>query len=166
MPLDVASPCASPCGLSNNVWQKRKKRKNSVYIRKDISARLPTISLPKHFERFFIKLNLCEKKIFRCCSYNFAKCNVSSPLNIVGRTLNKHMPSKDIFELLETLIYRWMKWPRLNFVKHIHNLQKLVKDRICYKNCSNFTRTDLILINFPKLFQYTQTTEVYQTFIS
>ena len=32
-------------------------------MRKDIPARLITISLPKYFERFFIKLKLCQKKM-------------------------------------------------------------------------------------------------------
>ena len=32
-------------------------------MRKDIPARWITISLPNYFERFFIKLKLCQKKI-------------------------------------------------------------------------------------------------------
>lgn len=97
-PLHVPLHVASPITFDRNV----RRGRTLLYIREDISARLLTISLPKHFERFFIKLNLCEKKIFRCCSLNSAKCNVSS--RIFGRTVNKHMPSNEIFELLETLI--------------------------------------------------------------
>ena len=41
----------------------------------------------------------------------------------------------------------------------IYNLQNLVKDPTCYKNPSKLTCINLILTNFPKSFQYTQTTE-------
>ena len=40
-----------------------------------------------------------------------------------------------------------------------HNLQNLVKDSICFKNPSKGTCIDLILTNFPKSFQRTQTIE-------
>ena len=39
------------------------------------------------------------------------------------------------------------------------NLQNLVKDPSCYKNPSKSTCINLILTNFPKSFQYTQTSE-------
>ena len=50
-----------------------------------------------------------------------------------------------------------MKWPCLSFVKH--NLQNLVKDPKCWKSPSKRTCIDLILTNFPKLFQHIQTIE-------
>ena len=40
-----------------------------------------------------------------------------------------------------------------------YNLQNLVKDSKCYENPSKPTCFDLILINFPKSFQHTQTIE-------
>ena len=40
-----------------------------------------------------------------------------------------------------------------------YNLQNLVKDHTCYKNPSKPTCIDLILTNFPKSFQHTQTIE-------
>ena len=40
-----------------------------------------------------------------------------------------------------------------------YNLQNLVKDPTCYKNPSKPTCIDLILTNFPKSFQHTQTIE-------
>ena len=39
-----------------------------LYIREDIPVRLPTTSLPKDFEEFFVELNLRKKKILMCCS--------------------------------------------------------------------------------------------------
>ena len=46
-----------------------------LYIREDIPVRLPTTSLPKDFEEFFVELNLRKKKILMCCSYSHAKSN-------------------------------------------------------------------------------------------
>ena len=40
-----------------------------------------------------------------------------------------------------------------------YNLQNLVKDPRCYKNPFKLTCTDLILTNFSKSFQHTQTTD-------
>ena len=40
-----------------------------------------------------------------------------------------------------------------------YNLQNLVKDPTCYKSPSKPTCIDLILKNFPKSFQHTQTIE-------
>ena len=64
-----------------------------LYIRKDIPARLLTTSLHKDFEVFFVELNLREKKILMCCSYNYAKSNIPSHLSIVGRSLDIYMSS-------------------------------------------------------------------------
>ena len=41
-----------------------------------------------------------------------------------------------------------------------YNLQNLVRDPTCCKNSSKPTCIDLILTNFPKLFQLTQTIEI------
>ena len=40
-----------------------------------------------------------------------------------------------------------------------YNLQSLVKYPTCYKNPSKHTCIDIILTNFPKLFQHTKTIE-------
>ena len=118
-----------------------------LYVREDIPATLLKTSLPKDFEGFFVELNLRKKKILMCCSYNPAKNNLSSHISIVGRSLDRHMSSYIVLvigglnsEIIET-----------------YNLPNLVKDPACYKNPSKPICIDLILTNFPKSFQRTQT---------
>ena len=74
-----------------------------LYIREDIPARLLKTSLPKDFEGFFVELNLRKKKILMCCSYNPAKSNISSPLRIVGRSLDSYMSNYEIFLVIGDL---------------------------------------------------------------
>ena len=90
-----------------------------LYIREDIPARLLTTSLPEDFEGFFVELNLREKKILMCCSYNPAKSNISTHLSIVGRSLDSYMSSYDIFLVIGDLIQTLVKSPCLNFAKHV-----------------------------------------------
>ena len=80
-----------------------------MYIREDIPARLPTTSLPKDVEGFFVELNLREKKILMRCSYNPAKSNISSHLSIAGKSMGSYILVMIIFQLLETLIQKLVK---------------------------------------------------------
>ena len=129
-----------------------------LYIREDIPARLLKTSLPKDFEGFFVELNLRKKKILMCCSYNPAKSNISSHLSMVGRSLDSYMSSYDNFLVIGDLNSEISEMAMSEFCE-TYNLQNLVKDPTCYKNPSKPTCIDLILTNFPKSFQHTQTIE-------
>ena len=129
-----------------------------LYIREDIPARLPTTSLPKDVEGFFVELNLREKKILMRCSYNPAKSNISSHLSIAGRSLDSYMSSYCSFLVVGDLNSEISEMAMSQFCE-IYNLHNLVKDPTCYKNPSKPTCIDLILTNFPKSFQHTQTIE-------
>ena len=129
-----------------------------LYIRKDIPARLLTTSLPKDFEGFFVELNLRKEKILMCCSYNPAKSNISSHLKMVGRSLDSLISSYDNFLIIGDLNSEISEIAMSEF-SETYNLQNLVKDLTCYKNPSKATCIDLILTNFPKSFQHTQTIE-------
>ena len=63
-----------------------------------------------------------------------------------------------IFWLLEILIQKLGEMAMSEFCE-TYNLQNLVKDRTCYKNPFKPNCIDLILTNFPKSFQHTQTIE-------
>ena len=97
-----------------------------LYIRKYIPARLLKTSLPKDFEGFFIELNLRKKKILMCCSYNPAKCNISSHLSMVGRSLDSYMPSYDNFLVIGDLNSEISEMTTSEFCE-TYNLQNLVK---------------------------------------
>ena len=127
-----------------------------VYIWEDIPARLLTTSLPKDLEGFFVELNLCKKKRLTCCSYSPAKSNISSNRSIVRTSLDSFMSSYDNFLVTGDLNSEISETVMSEFCK-TYNLQNLVKDPTCYKNPSKPTCIDLILTNFPKSFQQTQT---------
>ena len=129
-----------------------------LYIREDIPTRLLTTSLPKNFEGFFVELSLCKKEILMCCSYNPAKSNISSHVSIVGRSLDSYMSSHGSFLVIGDLNSEISEMAMSEFCE-TYNLQNLVKDPTCYKNPSKPTCIDLILTNFPKSFQHTQTIE-------
>ena len=129
-----------------------------LYIREDIPDRLLKLSLPKDFEGFFVELNLRKNKTLMCCSYNPAKGNISSHLSIVGRSLDSYMSSYDNFSVIGDLNSEISEMAMSEFCE-TYNLQNLVKDPTCYKNPSKPTCIDLILKNFPKSFQHTQTIE-------
>ena len=129
-----------------------------LYIREDIPVRLLITSLPKDFEGFFIELNLRKKKILMCCSYNPARSDISSHVSIVGRSLDSYMSSYDNFLVTGDLNSEISEMAMSEFWETC-NLQNLVKDPTCYKNPSKPTFIDLILTNFPKSFQHTQTIE-------
>ena len=121
-------------------------------------SRLLTTSLPKNFERSLVELNLRKKKILMRCSYNPAMSNLSSRLSIVGRSLDSYMSSYDNFLVIGHLNSKISEMVMSEFCKTCH-LQNLVKDPTCYKNPSKPICIDLILTNFPKSFQHTQTIE-------
>ena len=93
-----------------------------------------------------------------CCSYNPAKSNISSHLSMVGRSLDSYMSSYDNFLVIGDLNSEISEMAMSEFCE-TYNLQNLVKDPTCYKNPSKPTCIDLILTNFPKSFQHTQTIE-------
>ena len=114
-----------------------------------------TTPLPKDFEGFFVELNLRKKKVLICCSYNPAKSNISPYLSIVGRSSDSYMSSYDNFLVIGDLNSEIA----MSEFCETYILQNLVKDPTCYKNPSKPTYIDIILTNFPKLFQHTQTIE-------
>ena len=93
-----------------------------------------------------------------CCSYNPANSNISYHLSIVGRPLDSYMSSYDNFLVIGDLNSEISEMAMSEFCE-TYNLQNLVKDPTCYKNPSKPTCIDLILTNFPKSFQHTQTIE-------
>ena len=93
-----------------------------------------------------------------CCSYNPAKSNISSHLSIVRRSLDSYMSSDDNFLVIGDLNSEISEMTMSEFCE-TYNLQNLVKGPTCYKRPSKPTCIDLILTNFPKLFQHTQTIE-------
>ena len=94
-----------------------------------------------------------------CCSYSPAKRNISARLIIVGRSLDSYMSSYDSFLFVGVLNSEISKMAMSKFCE-TYNLQNLVKDLTCYKNPSKpIFISDLILTNFPKSFQHTQTIE-------
>ena len=65
---------------------------------------MPTTSLPKDVEGFFVELNLREKKILMRCSYNPAKSNISSHLSIAGKSMgSSYMSCYDNFPVIGDL---------------------------------------------------------------
>lgn len=54
-------------------------------------------SLSKEFERLFVKLNFCEKKILLCCSYNEHEINIANHLDILGKILHIQMSKYNNF---------------------------------------------------------------------
>ena len=114
-----------------------------------------TTPLPKDFEGFFVELNLRKKKVLICCSYYPAKSNISPYLSIVGRSSDSYMSSYDNFLVIGDLNSEIA----MSEFCETYILQNLVKDPTCYKNPSKPTYIDLILTNFHKLFQHTQTIE-------
>ena len=126
-----------------------------LYIWEDIPARLLTTSLPIDYEEFSFELNLCKKKILMCCLYNPAKNNISSHLIIVGRSLDSYTSSYDNFLVIEDLNSEICEIVISEFCK-TYKLQNLVKELTYLKNPP--TCMDLILTNFPKLFQNSQRT--------
>ena len=115
-------------------------------------------ALPKDFKAFFVELNLRKKKILICCLYNPAKSNISSHRSIVGRSVDSYMCNYDIFLVIGDLKSEISEMALTQFCE-TYNHQNLVKDPTCYKNPSKPTCMDLILTNFPKSFQHTQTIE-------
>ena len=93
-----------------------------------------------------------------CCSYNPAKSNISSHLSIAGRSLDSYMSSYCSFLVVGDLNSEISEMAMSQFCE-IYNLHNLVKDPTCYKNPSKPTCIDLILTDFPKSFQHTQTIE-------
>ena len=92
------------------------------------------------------------------CSYNPAKSNISSHLSIAGRSLDSYMSSYCSFLVVGDLNSEISEMAMSQFCE-IYNLHNLVKDPTCYKNPSKPTCIDLILTDFPKSFQHTQTIE-------
>ena len=129
-----------------------------LYLREDITARLLTASLSKDFKGFFVELNLRKKKMLMCCWYNPAKSNICFHLSMVERSLDSYMSSYDNFWVIGDLNSKISEMTMSEFCE-TYNLQNLVKDPTCYKNPSKPTCIDLILTNFPKSFQHTQTIE-------
>ena len=129
-----------------------------LYLREDITAKLLTTSLSKDFEGFFVELNLRKKKMLMCCWYNPAKSNICFHLSMVERSLDSYMSSYDNFWVIGDLNSEISEMAMSEFCE-TYNLQNLVKDPTCYKNPSKPTCIDLILTNFPKSFQHTQTIE-------
>ena len=115
-------------------------------------------ALPKDFKAFFVELNLRKKKILIFCLYNPAKSNISSHRSIVGRSVDSYMCNYDIFLVIGDLKSEISEMALTQFCE-TYNHQNLVKDPTCYKNPSKPTCMDLILTNFPKSFQHTQTIE-------
>ena len=77
---------------------------------------------------------------------------------MVGRSLDSYMSSYDNFLVIGDLNSEISEMAMSEFCE-TYNLQNLVKDPSCYKNPSKPTCIDLILTNFPKSFQHTQTIE-------
>ena len=121
-------------------------------------CRLLTTSLPKNFERSLVELDPRKKKTLMRCSCSPAKSNLSSHLSIVGRSLDSYMPSYDNFLVIGDLNSKISEMVMSEFCETYH-LQNLVKDPTCYKNPSKPICINLILTNFPKSFQHTQTIE-------
>ena len=93
-----------------------------------------------------------------CCLYNPAKSNISSHLSIVGRSLDSYISCYDNFLVIGDLHLEISETTMSEFCE-TYNLQNLLKNSTCYKNYSKPTCIDLILTNFPKSFQHTQTIE-------
>ena len=77
---------------------------------------------------------------------------------MVGRSLDSYMSSYDNFLVIGDLNSEISEMAMSEFCE-TYNLQNLVKHPTCYKNPSKPTCIDLILTNFPKSFQHTQTIE-------
>ena len=94
-----------------------------------------------------------------CCLHSTVKSNISSHLSIVGKSQGSYMSCYDNFLVVRDLISEINEMVMSKFCE-TQNLQNLVRDPTCCKNSSKPTCIDLILTNFPKLFQLTQTIEI------
>ena len=113
-------------------------------------------------EGFFVEINLRQKKMGLCCSYNPKKPLISEHLNEIGKNLDLLLSKYDNFMLIGDLNAEPTEAAVSDFCE-IYNLKHLIKDKTCFKNPTKPTCIDLIVTNRPKCFQ---DTVVFETGLS
>ena len=129
-----------------------------MFIREDIPCREIKLQVPKNFEGYFFEVKLRKQKWLLCVGYNPNKNGISNFLNILGKSLDRHLSTYENLIFMGDFNSETSETSMKEFCE-TYNLKHLVKQPTCYKNAMNPTCIDLILTNKPNSFQHTKTIE-------
>ena len=130
-----------------------------LFVREDIPCKIIKTDCDADFEGIFVEINLRKKKWLLCCSYNPHKSNITNHLKNVCKSLDKLNSTYDNLVLLGDFNAEPEEESIAQFL-NFYNLKDLVKQNTCFKNPDKPTCIDLILTNWLRSFQNTDTFEI------
>ena len=128
-----------------------------LFVRKEIPSNLLVIE-KKPIERFFIEINLCNRKWLINCFYNPHKNNIATHLDRLSESLDTFSSDYEKFIILGDFNVEINENHMKSFCEN-YDLTNLIKQPACYKNPTNPTCIGLILTNAPRSFRSTYVVE-------
>ena len=125
-----------------------------LYVREDIPSKLVNSSRTNHDKEYFlVELNLRKQKWLIICNHNTQKTMFKGYLECISKEIDPHSSKYYNFPLLSDFNSEPAEEATKSFWQ-INNFKNLIDKPTCYKNPTNPSCVDLVLINryksFPK----------------
>ena len=130
-----------------------------LFIREDISSSLLQCKSQCNIESLSVEISLRTRTWFLNCSNIPHRNTFSRHLECLNHVIDEHSKTHDNFIFIKDFKVCIDKNSMKNFCD-INCLKSLIKVPACFKNPDKPTYTDLILINWPNLFQHSSAFEI------
>ena len=124
-----------------------------LYIREDIPSNF-VASDNKPIESLYAELNLQNIKMLINCSYNPHKADIGNHLVTLNSFLDVHSTKYEKNFIMGDFNVE-IDDPKMQTFCEVYNIKSLIKQPTCYKNPIKPSCIDLMLTNFPRMFQST-----------
>ena len=124
-----------------------------LYIREDIPSNF-VASDNKPIESLYVELNLQNVKMLINCYYNPHKADIGNYLATLNSFLDVHSTKYEKIFIMGDFNVE-IDDPKMQTFCEVYNFKSLIKQPTCYKNPIKPSCIDLILTNFPRIFQST-----------
>ena len=124
-----------------------------LYIREDIPSNF-VASDKEPIESLYVELNLQNVKMLINCSYNPHKADIGNHLATLNSFLDVHSTKYEKIFIMGDFNVE-INDPKMQTFCEVYNFKSLIKQPTCYKNPIKPSCIDLMLANFPCMFQST-----------
>ena len=124
-----------------------------LYIREDVPSNF-VASDNKPIESLYVELNLQNVKMLINCSYNPHKADICNHLPTLNSFLDVHSTKYEKIFIMGDFNVE-IDDPKMQTFCEVYNFKSLIKQPTCYKNPIKPSCIDLMLTNFPRMFQST-----------
>ena len=108
----------------------------------------------KPIESLYVELNLQNVKMLINCSYNPHKADIGNHLATLNSFLDVHSTKYEKIFIMGDFNVE-IDDPKMQTFCEVYNFKSLIKQPTCYKNPIKSSCIDLMLTNFPRMFQST-----------